>query len=128
MSHPERFKAGAETIAVASRADSRDNEPGQATSPWRYPSMLKQALLWTAAVSVLWTAGAHGQRRRPDPEPLVDQVRKAIDRGIQYLVEQENRQGNWELDPTAAGNRGGWTSLALLGLLNAGVKPGHKDY
>ena len=57
-------------------------------------------------------------------EPLVEQVRKAIDRGIQFLRDQENGHGHWELDPfLAATNPGGETCLALLALLNAGVKP-----
>src|SRR5581483_5939147 len=55
---------------------------------------------------------------------LVDQVRKAIDRGIRFLREQENGQGSWEAaNNTSALYKGGWTSLAMLALLNAGVQP-----
>jgi hypothetical protein len=57
-------------------------------------------------------------------ELLVDQVRKAIDRGIQYLRDKEKGNGNWEgVDKSSIGMQGGWTSLAMLALLNAGVKP-----
>ena len=57
-------------------------------------------------------------------ELLVDQVRKALDRGVQYLRDQEKGRGNWEdVDQASVIMRGGWTSLAMLALLNAGVKP-----
>jgi hypothetical protein len=60
----------------------------------------------------------------PEKEPLVDQVRRAIDRGVQYLRDVEAGNGNWEVDGMQSqGRPGGWTSLALLGLLNSGVKP-----
>jgi hypothetical protein len=55
---------------------------------------------------------------------LVDRVRRAIDRGVQFLRDQEDHNGNWEQDGgLAASYRGGETSLVLLALLNAGVKP-----
>src|SRR5216683_377838 len=55
---------------------------------------------------------------------LVDRVRRSIDRGIQFLRDQEDRNGHWELDAAPATSRpGGETCLALLALLNAGVKP-----
>jgi hypothetical protein len=57
-------------------------------------------------------------------EPLAGKVNKAIDRGVQYLRAVENGNGHWEVDGgQSAGRRGGWTSLALLALLKAGVKP-----
>src|SRR5579883_252058 len=60
----------------------------------------------------------------PKPEPLVEQVRKAIDRGVQYLRDVEKGNGHWEQDVgLAASNKGGQSCLALLALLNAGVKP-----
>jgi len=53
-----------------------------------------------------------------------DRVRKAIDQGIQYLRDQEKGDGTWEsADNAAVLYPGGWTSLAMLALLNAGVKP-----
>jgi hypothetical protein len=57
-------------------------------------------------------------------EPLVEQVRKAIEAGIRYLRDQERGNGNWEaVDKASVGMKGGWTSLAMLALLNAGVSP-----
>src|SRR4051794_27900394 len=60
----------------------------------------------------------------PAQDALVDKVQKAIDKGINYLKLQEKNRGNWEEDVDAKVLRpGGWTSLALLALLNAGVSP-----
>ncbi len=57
-------------------------------------------------------------------EPLVERVREAIDRGVDYLRKQEDGKGSWETgDMESAWMRGGYTSLVLLALLNAGVKP-----
>src|SRR5437879_9891268 len=57
-------------------------------------------------------------------EPLVERVRKAIDAGVRYLRDQEKGNGNWEaVDKASVSMRGGWTSLATLALLNAGVSP-----
>jgi hypothetical protein len=57
-------------------------------------------------------------------EPLVDQVGRAIEAGIRYLRDQEKGAGNWEtVDKASIGMNGGWTSLAMLALLNAGVSP-----
>jgi RNA polymerase sigma factor (sigma-70 family) len=55
----------------------------------------------------------------PKPDPVV----QAIERGIRYLKQQERGRGNWEgSDTVAALNMGGgFTCLALLALLNAGV-------
>ena len=59
---------------------------------------------------------------KPDPEPLVDQVRSAIDRGVNYLRRQEKGRGHWELQGLPATDKpGGTTALALLALLNYGV-------
>ncbi len=54
-------------------------------------------------------------------ERLVDQVKSSIDRGVKFLRQQQQGNGGWETDLTSAGIQGGWTSLALLALLNAGV-------
>jgi hypothetical protein len=54
---------------------------------------------------------------------LVDQVRRAIDNGIRYLRQKEEGRGHWEIE--AAVNQahpGGQSALALLALLNCGVK------
>jgi hypothetical protein len=55
---------------------------------------------------------------------MADQVRRAIDRGVQFLREQEKGAGNWEaVDRASIITPGGWTSLALLALMHAGVPP-----
>src|SRR6516165_6162170 len=57
-------------------------------------------------------------------EPLVERVRAAIEKGVRYLKSVEKGTQKWEQDITVAGTRpGGETALALLALLNAGVKP-----
>ena len=59
----------------------------------------------------------------PDGE-LVDKVRTAIDKGVKYLkAEATKRNGNWEdLVLKGVGMEGGATGLAVLALLNSGVK------
>lgn len=70
------------------------------------------------------TATVPGRAAEKPKEPLVEQVRKAIDAGIRFLRDQERGNGNWEaVDKASVGFRGGWTSLAMLALLNAGVRP-----
>src|SRR5687767_14613567 len=63
----------------------------------------------------------------PPKEALVDQVREAISRGVQYLrgtqVVTDDGKGHWDIDPIINRLKGGETSLAMLALLNAGVKP-----
>src|SRR5437868_15386599 len=71
--------------------------------------------------------GGDEPRRSPaaDPphEPLVEQVRAAIERGVQFLRREEAGRGHWETSIGAAGKPGGYTCLAMLALLNCGVKP-----
>jgi hypothetical protein len=75
-------------------------------------------------LALLLVLGAAGSARAAKEEPLVNKVRDAIDRGVQYLRDIEKGNGHWEVDGmNSQGRRGGWTSLALLALLNAGVKP-----
>jgi hypothetical protein len=63
----------------------------------------------------------------PAKENLAEQVRKAIEEGKKFLrnqqVEVDDVTGHWEIDINSKGRRGGWTSLALLALLNAGEDP-----
>lgn len=59
----------------------------------------------------------------PAKDTLVSQIRDSIDKGIQYLRSKEAAAGGWEIDPACTGYSGGWTALAMLALLNAGVKP-----
>jgi hypothetical protein len=84
---------------------------------------MRAAVLSFAALtlSLAWSLPAHPQAGKPREEPLVEQVKRSIDRGVRYLRQTQRLDGSWEIDITAAGMRGGWTSLALLGLLNSGV-------
>lgn len=63
------------------------------------------------------------QDPRKGGENLVEDVKKAIEKAIQFLKDQEQGRGNWEIDGEAGARRGGWSSLAMLALLNAGIKP-----
>jgi hypothetical protein len=87
--------------------------------PKRWTGLLV-LLLFLAALRPLHAAG-------PGEKPFVDQVRDSIRRGVEFLrgaqVVEADGKGHWEVDPASAGRRGGWTSLAMLALLNAGVKP-----
>lgn len=81
-------------------------------------------------VVIVWLPTTEAQRPRNTAgrdktfqEPLADRVRRSIDRGIQFLRDQENGRGNWEIDSLSAIKPGGCTALAMLALLNAGVKP-----
>ena len=86
--------------------------------------------------SGLFVVGLHPEpaaRSAPPPqEPLVEQVHRAIDRGVQYLREkrvEDSGKVHWEFyaDLNAPGVPtafpGGTTCLALLALMNAGMKP-----
>ena len=55
-------------------------------------------------------------------EPLVEQVRVAIEKGIRFLRNEEKGRGNWEHTIGAQGRPGGYSCLAVLALLNSGVK------
>lgn len=82
----------------------------------RISALLLAALMFYALASV--------QAAQKPKEALVDQVRKAIDAGVRYLRDQEKGKGNWEaVDKASVYMEGGWTSLAMLALLNAGVSP-----
>src|SRR5262249_32909728 len=78
------------------------------------------ALLVVGAASAPLSAGGPA---RPGDDALVEKVRKAIDRGVRFLRERQRDTGSWEVDVDSAVAEGGWTSLTLLALLNAGVPP-----
>lgn len=62
----------------------------------------------------------------PAKEPLVEQVRKAIEDGKKFLRERQRVSGdvgNWEDGVEVQEVDGGFTSLALIALLTAGEKP-----
>src|SRR5438128_1947884 len=56
-------------------------------------------------------------------EALVEQVRKSIEDAKKFLRDRQNPDGSFEDPVENGGHDGGWTSLALLALLNAGEKP-----
>ncbi len=57
-------------------------------------------------------------------DALVGKVRTAIDEGISYLRGQQVKTtGSWEKAAELTRDQGGQTALALLALLNSGVKP-----
>jgi hypothetical protein len=58
-------------------------------------------------------------------DKLVKNVGKAIEKGVAFLKSQQRKaDGSWELGTAgvARSGNGGWTALAMLALLNAGVK------
>src|SRR5208283_4246337 len=63
-------------------------------------------------------AAAPESPARPSEEPLAQQARAALDRGVQYLKAQARERGHWDHSPDALAFPGGYTSLALLALLN----------
>lgn len=74
--------------------------------------------LVAATLIVLGSFGAIAEPVRA--EVTADQVRKAIDRGVNFLLEKQSSDGSW---PEMANYRGGVSALCTLALLNAGVKP-----
>jgi hypothetical protein len=66
------------------------------------------------------TSPAHAQAPRR-AEPLVEQVKQGIAKGVKYLRRVQRPNGSWEVDLIDPRMRGGWSCLALLALLNSGV-------
>jgi hypothetical protein len=84
---------------------------------------MRVALLSLFAVVLLPGAAPAFPRALPRPKDTLDeQVRGAIQRGVKYLREQE-RDGKWEAKDAAIPYPDGFTSLAVLALLTAGVPP-----
>jgi RNA polymerase sigma factor (sigma-70 family) len=93
--------------------------------------MLALALAMTGAGVVAYDFLPEPQPRRlragpattpkPPTQATPDQVRQAIEKGIAYLKKTQ-REGTWEHHFPGGSYEGGLTSLALLGLLEAGVK------
>jgi hypothetical protein len=67
------------------------------------------------------------QEAQPEGLPTLDalqpRIETAIDRGIQRLLERQNRDGSWSLE--AVRYRNGMTALAAFTLLECGVRPDH---
>ena len=61
----------------------------------------------------------------PQPETLVEQVRKSMDRSKEYLIHKQSPDGHWDIEEPNSypGGPTGPTSLVLLALLHAGVPP-----
>jgi len=79
--------------------------------------------MFVIAILIGFAAAMPNSQAYQAPEKLVDKVRVSIDKGIQYLRDMEKGKGNWELDAESNIRKGGWTSLAMLSLLNCGVPP-----
>jgi hypothetical protein len=81
---------------------------------------MKHFLLAALALTLLVPATT-----RAAEEPLVDQVKRAIDEGVRYLKDRQQREndgkGHWDVE--LVGRRGGPTCLAMLALLYAGEDP-----
>jgi hypothetical protein len=80
------------------------------------------ATFWVATGAIpIGGQPTEAAQAKEQKKPLVDQVKDSIDRGVKYLREQQKWTGGWEVDLGGMEFRGGWTSLSLLALLNAGV-------
>ncbi len=75
--------------------------------------------LVTAPVPVI--AINHAMRELQE-QPLADRIKNAIDKGVAFLRSQENGKGHWEVDGETPACPGARSSLAMLALLQAGVK------
>lgn len=77
------------------------------------------------AAAILVGAVVGGPRRalaQPAADISAEQVRDAIKRGCEYLLNAQNARGMWNELPTY---EGGVTALCTLALLNSGIEPGH---
>jgi hypothetical protein len=75
---------------------------------------------WLAsALVVLGTVSSASAQAKK--EPLVHQVKASIERGVRYLKNAQENGGGWERGNFDPNTRGGWTALAVLALLSAGV-------
>jgi hypothetical protein len=88
-------------------------------------SMCRFSLPVLLVAVVLLGPPASVRAQPPADSSLVEPVNKAIDAGVRFLYDQERGiGGNWDnINAASQGNPGGWTALATLALLNAGVKP-----
>jgi hypothetical protein len=86
---------------------------------------MKQRLI-AGLLALMFAAPSFAYAAKPPKEELADQVRKAIEHGKSFLAGKQvvnEDKGDWEVDINAKARHGGWTSLALLALLNAGQDP-----
>ncbi|MDA0372944.1 MAG: hypothetical protein O2865_04095 [Planctomycetota bacterium] len=74
-------------------------------------------------IALTLAAPAAGQRElHPDELALKPKIDAAIDRGVEYLISQQHRDGSWGLHGDYIGGR---SSLALYALLQCGVSRDH---
>src|SRR5947207_13105856 len=78
-------------------------------------------------VLVLGWPGAVRAQPAAEKEPLAEQVRQSIDKGIKFLLQKQNQiDGDWEVEGIAPiVIKGGTTSLVMLALLTANVPKAH---
>jgi|GEM_PF-5113366 len=106
------------------REDNPITQPRSGQAP-RHRGMLNEAIVFegrdwfTELVPV--KATNHAVREQQE-ESLADRVTKAIDKGVAFLRSQENGKGHWEVDGETPARQGARSSLAMLALLQAGVK------
>src|SRR5262245_40535702 len=81
-------------------------------------------IMWAAFAALLSLGAPPALQAQDRPkEELVDRVKKAIDRGVEFLRQKQRSNGSWEHTIPLAQFQCGETCLALLALLNAGVPP-----
>lgn len=91
--------------------------------------MLARKPFFSVLMTLLFAANICVQAQQAKDElKYVKKVNESIDRGIQYLQQQEGGVGNWERFriTTVAGYEGGYSALVTLSLLNSGIKPDEK--
>jgi hypothetical protein len=88
---------------------------------------------WSVAVlsiSLFWLSAAESFAAEPDPierTALDQEVDAAVQRGITFLVSQQQPSGGWKID-SFGGEATSATSLALMALLAAGAVPNEPPY
>lgn len=65
---------------------------------------------------------------RSDPPEITPAARRAIDRGLEYLVSQQNRDGSWRTKGSVGSYPVAMTSLAGLALIAGGSTPTQGPY
>lgn len=82
---------------------------------------MKSFHLVVSACILLGLISSANAQQNERKEPLVQQVRTAIDKGVGYLRQKQRNDGSWEIDQITIAMSGGQSCIAMLGLLNAGV-------
>src|SRR6516165_2732529 len=95
----------ASLLSLGSVRASVHNEVGKiARLAGRFPPM-RRLTFCLLTVAVFGIVGLVPARPADEPkaaqDPLADRVKKAIDRGVQFLRDKESGKGNWEIDVDA---------------------------